>query len=264
MMGERDDAQAQGRAGAAGEPGRCQFPGCTRTVPRQAGRGQPARYCGETVLGTLHNRGNALVRRTQLARAGVDPERAVSEPVTAAAATAADLVGRAELAARELGQLQDRLVEALRTMDSPEAAAAQAAAATETARAQAATARAEAAAAQTRAEQAAAEAAQAVADAQDADAEATAARAAAEAAAATATTARQELAAEQVSHIETRQHLADQTTATATQTARAERAEAEGVRLSEVVSVLTRERDSARGQVEDLRGEVAQVRAEAA
>jgi hypothetical protein len=215
----------------------CQFPvstpgGCQLPVPENAGRGRPARYCGQTVLGTVHNRANALTRRRHLERLGVDPERAVAEPVTVARATAGDLMNRVELAARDLGDLQDRLVEALRTMDSPEQAAAQAAAATETARAQAATARAVAAAAQTRAEQADAEREQAIADAQDADAEATTARQAADAAAADATTARAALAGEQAAHTDTRAELAEQITATGEQAQRAERAEAEAERLA--------------------------------
>ena len=60
----------------------CQYPGCTRAVPVRAGKGRPARYCEKVVLGTVHNRANALTRRTQLARQGIDGARAVSEPVT--------------------------------------------------------------------------------------------------------------------------------------------------------------------------------------
>jgi colicin import membrane protein len=241
------------------QPEHCQFPGCSRAVPIRPGKGRPARYCGETVLGTEHNRANALTRRRQLERAGVDADRAVTEPVTVARATAGDLMTRLETTVREQGDLQASLVAALRTMDSPEQAAAQAAAATESARADAATARAQAVAAQTRAEQADVQATQALADAEDADADATAAREEAAAAQAETRAAQAELAAmaaqladlrsnlalqtaaaeqtaealqqERVLHADTRTQLGEQITTTAEETRRADLAEAERAHL---------------------------------
>lgn len=106
------------------------------------------------VLGTERNRGNALTRRRQLDRVGIDADRALVETVTVARATAGGLVARLETAVREQRDLQTDLLAALHVMDSPDQAAAQTAAATETARADAATARAQAVAAQSRTEQA--------------------------------------------------------------------------------------------------------------
>jgi colicin import membrane protein len=250
VSGQPDTTDAAVPAGGASAPGGCQFPGCDRPVPVAPGKGRPARYCGQMVLGTLHNRANALTRRRQLERAGVDADRAVGEPVTVARATAGDLVGRIETVVREFNTLQSGLVAALQVMDSPEQAAAQVAATAETARAEIATARAEAAAAQRRAEQADATAAQALADAEDADADAATAREDADQAreiAAAAVTARTE-ADEQLGR--TRAELAAQLEATAQQMDRSERAEA---RAGQLDADLT-----------GVRAELAQVRADAA
>jgi len=120
----------------------CQWPDpCGRTVPASRG-GRPRAYCEQDVLGTVHNRANALTRRRQLQAVGVDDVRASAEPVSTARVVAVDLLGRLEATVREQARLAERVLASLSTMGDPAAVAAQTTAATEVARADALAARA--------------------------------------------------------------------------------------------------------------------------
>jgi colicin import membrane protein len=255
----------------------CRFPGCQRVLPKPAGRGRPALYCGQRDgEGPLHSRQSALaaIRREQdaaaavLRRAGIEASSPDADSdqirVDYARASAGVLIQQLQRAMTEQMTTAEQILQRLSTATDPAAVEAQLQARSTAAQAEIATARAAAAAAEQRAQTAELQATAAAAVAESAENAATDAEAARAAAAAEASSA-DARAAQAIRDVETAQReLAEQIEATAQAVHQAETAEAAAMRLEQDLAAVTADRGNLASQLRDAQTTLTEVRATAA